>query len=107
MTSEVNISQWIIVHVAEAVQVLWISIPWHNCICAQEPSQFWRIEARAKLIDPQSCDLTLTGEQLIGLHVPGGEARFAKRIEPVFAYRRSRRIGHDTRRAEMVFQYKI
>ena len=107
MSCRICIFQRIIDHIRIPVQVLWIGIAWHNGIRAQESAQPRRVEPCAVVINPQPCDLALTGEELIGEHRaggfdrlnPAGEARLAEGIEAIFTHNRAGIIRHNTRRA--------
>ena len=59
------------------------------------------------MINPQPRHLALTGEQLVGVHAPSGEARFPIGIEPIFPDSRAAGVGHDAGGAEMVFEEVI
>jgi len=52
----------------------------------------------------QQPNIALTGEQLIGIDRPCGEACLAVGILSLLTHNCAGRIGHDTGRAELVFQ---
>ena len=104
MSCWINIPHGIIPHVRIAIEVLWVRGVRHDGVRAEEASQFGREESCPVVIDSQSRHLALTGKQLISLHRAGREARLAVWIIPLLTDDIPAGIGHDTGRAEMVFE---